>query len=84
MTFWSIGMADPFPDETTMMDSENQILGNEEFTADNLIYPEYKYRKDECPACIYVPSRPLLLKILRACMGCSSSKDLWFNKKSND
>lgn len=81
MTFWAIGMADPFPDETTMMDKSSHLLGDEEITAEKLIYAPHKYIKGTYPKCIYMPSRPMLLKIMRACMGCMSANELWFNRK---
>jgi hypothetical protein len=80
LTFWSIGMADPFPDETTTADPNCNMLGDQEFTPENLIYPEYKYSKEMSPLCVYIPSKQLLLKILRACMGVEEVKELWFNR----
>jgi len=76
-------MADPFPDETTTLDESNVMLGDQVFTPDKLIYPDYKYHasKSRSPTCIYMPSRPLLLKILRACMGVNEVEELWFNRK---
>lgn len=38
-TFWSIGMPDPFPDESTVIEKDNQLLGNEPLKIGKLIYP---------------------------------------------
>ena len=39
-TFWSIGLPDPFPDESTVIETNNQLLGNKPLTIDKLIYPQ--------------------------------------------
>jgi hypothetical protein len=33
-------MPDPFPDESTVMEKDNQLLGNEPLQIGKLIYPE--------------------------------------------
>ena len=81
MTFWAIGMADPFPDEFTIIDKDSHLLGDEELTAEKLIYSAHKYKQGTYPRCIYMPTRPMMLKIIRACMGCLSVDELWFNRK---
>jgi len=55
-TFWSIGMPDPFPDESTVIEKDNQLLGNEPLQLGKLIYPEARYRKNIHILSIYVPS----------------------------
>ena len=79
-TFWSIGMADPFPDESTTMDEDNKWIGPEPFTISQPVYPTSRYRPDQSPKIIYIPSRYLMIKILRACFGCATADDLWFNQ----
>ena len=40
-SFWSLCIADPFPDESTVIDSENHFVGgDEEFTLEDHVYPE--------------------------------------------
>jgi len=39
-------MPDPFPDESTVIEKDNQLLGNEPLKIDKLIYPLQRYRKD--------------------------------------
>ena len=43
-TFWSIGMADPFPDESTMFeDTTNKFIGPDPFYPEFLVYPENRF-----------------------------------------
>lgn len=40
-TFWSIGMADPFPDASTIFEADkNGWIGPENFSHDVLVYPK--------------------------------------------
>ena len=80
-TFWSIGMADPFPDESTMFEENtNKFIGPDPFTHDHLVYPKQRYQPDQSPMIMYLPGRYILIKIIRACMGCYKPEDLWFNQ----
>ena len=56
MSFWSVGLADPFPDETTTMGGENTII-NGDITIDKWVYPDCRYTEGQSPKCIYVPSK---------------------------
>mmetsp|Transcript_38258 Transcript_38258/g.58324 ORF Transcript_38258/g.58324 Transcript_38258/m.58324 type:complete len:85 (-) Transcript_38258:25-279(-) len=80
MSFWQIGMADPFPDESTVITDEHTLIGNEELTVDNLVYPRYRYVEGQSPLSIYIPSKMIMAKLIRACMGCISPDELWFNR----
>jgi hypothetical protein len=55
-TFWSIGLPDPFPDESTVLEKDNQLLGNAPLKIGKLIYPANRYRKGVHLMSIYVPS----------------------------
>ena len=78
-SFWSLGMADPFPDESTMMDTDNQYVGPDKFNMSKLVYPKSRFTKEHTPMIIYIPSREMMIKIMRASMGCQRIEDLWFN-----
>lgn len=57
-SFWAIGMPDPFPDESTVLDKENECVDDKiPFTKDKLIYPQNRYSEAHSPAIIYIPSR---------------------------
>ena len=77
-TFWSIGMADPFPDESTVMEEHNKWIDGA-FAVGAAVYPASRYTPDHSPAMLYVPSQYMMIKIIRACMGCAVPGDLWFH-----
>ena len=81
-TFWSLGLADPFPDETTIMEKEKALDGEKQFTLEERIYPDSRYDPKEVPLMIYLPSRIMMWKMIRSCMGCKNVSELWFNQKS--
>ena len=71
--FTQIGMHDPFPEEK--MESEFVIPVTEE----DLVYRENRYIYKDSPNMLYFPSKMLLFKIMRACIGIDIAEDLWFN-----
>ena len=71
-------MADPFPDEATVADTENMTIIDEEISLDKLVYPASRYNEHH-PRPIYIPSRYLMIKMIKSCMGCRTKDDLWFN-----
>ena len=66
-------MFDPFPDE---------IEDGEEFKIPTTYYSKvysnsrYKYRRS--PMTIYFPSRKMMFKMMRACLGIQDSDKLWY------
>lgn len=76
-------MSDPFPDEATVIEQDNQLLGDQKLTMENLVYPKERYKKGIIPLQIYIPSKQIMLKMIKACIGCESKEDLWFNR-TND
>ena len=73
-------MKDPFEKENT---KEQALLENQENSDSTiLIYERERYFEKESPKPIYIPSRKLMLKIMRACIGVHDEKDLWFNKNN--
>lgn len=80
-TFWSIGMSDPFPDESTILEQESHLFTNVAFDINTHVYPSYKYKEGQIPFMIFIPSKQLMMKLMRSCIGCSSPRDLWFNNR---
>jgi hypothetical protein len=39
-SFWALGLADPFPDESTTLDQENALLGQNNLCIHHLVYPK--------------------------------------------
>lgn len=72
-------MADPFPDENTVIEDGKQLFGDEIIGIDQLVYPQSKYLKDKSPKTIFIPQRNVMIKMIRASLGCESESDLWFN-----
>ena len=63
---------------------DNGLIGNEEITIEKLVYPKYKYVEGCSPNGMYFPGTYLMFKMMRACLGCRTPKDLWFNRKYGD
>ena len=71
-------MFDPFPQET--MDSDFSIPVKE----DDLVYGNDRYIYKNSPNMLYIPSKRLLFKMMRACVAIGNEQDLWFqNKRSS-
>ena len=68
-------MFDPFPKEP--METEFAVPTTEE----DLVYRADRYVEGQSPFVIYFPSRLLLFKLMRACIGVEHEKDLWFMPK---
>ena len=45
----------------------------------NLVYRRIVFDQPHSPACIYLPSKAVIFKLMRACIGVESPRDLWFN-----
>ena len=43
------------------------------------VYPNSFYNKKRSPSCIYIPSKLIMIKIIRACIGVMNPKNLWIN-----
>ena len=71
-----IGMPDPYPREPMEMDFE---MPSKE---DDLLYAPTRYKYQVSPSTIFLPSRKVLLKIMRACIDIEDEADLWYNNCS--
>lgn len=80
-SFWSLGLADPFPDEATTIDEQFQLIGTEKILLDKFVYPDVWYESQWSPQMIYLPTRIIMMKMMRGCMGCDSKSDLWVFRK---
>jgi hypothetical protein len=63
---------DPFPKE--IMESKFEIPKSK----DHLVYHKSLYEDGNNPCCLYFPSKLLLFKIMKACIGIENKEDLWF------
>ena len=63
-----IGLPDPYPTEETP--SNFPKYG----------YPSERYVQGKSPSCVYIPTKLVMIKLMRACIGVKNPKQLWFYK----
>ena len=78
VAFQSIGLPDPFPEEDTQDLEYQQILGNNEIVIKDLVYPDCRFNVDYSPRTIFMPTKQVMFKMIRACLGCDGPQDLWY------
>ena len=75
-SFEQIGVADPYP---------NERMGRDDFydpaTQGNLMFLERRFQPHSSPIALYIPSRPVLFKIMRACICAEGPDELWFRRQ---
>ena len=77
-SFWNIGWPDPFPDEHSSIDREFLV------DRDALIYHESRYNDLNSPIAVWIPSKLVLIKMMRACIGVDKVENLWIYRASLD
>ena len=90
--FSQIGWTDPFADETPEAENQASAEAADNAEADpsstgvrlpedaeGLVYPEQRYIHGDSPAVIYIPSKEVMFKMMRACIGITDPKDLWIH-----
>jgi len=45
-----------------------------------LVYDKARFLEGQSPALLFMPSKPVMIKLMRACVEVQTPKDLWFNK----
>ena len=68
-SFAQVGIVDPFQHEN----SEETFNIPENLT--DLVYHDSRYIRGLSPSCIFIPSRKLLFKIMRACVVANGDED---------
>jgi hypothetical protein len=73
-SFHKIGWADPFPEETYLMNNLIDIYSNEriESNSNEFVYPKHRILSDKCPHPIYITNKALCFKIMRACISITT------------
>ena len=69
-----IGVPDPFPDEDSHV-----CLDSIPINPMGQGYQYCRYVKEHSPACLYIPSKQVMFKLMRACIHVEGPQDLWFN-----
>jgi len=71
--FEGIGMTDPFPDE------KFNVMGNVKQPSYQVdVYQKSRYVPENSPSVIYIPTRVVMIKMMRACLGVTDPSQLWF------
>ena len=73
-SFEQIGLFDPFPSEP--IETTFSLPKTEE----DLVYRGDRYNQENSPVVTYFPSKLVLYKLMRACIGVETVEDLWFNQ----
>ena len=68
-----MGWSDPFPDEHSSLEPVFLEDKNE------LVYDESYYKEEYSPRIIYLPSKLVMIKMMRACIGVDKPQNLWIN-----
>lgn len=66
-------MQDPFPEEN---------WAEKKFKApkyDVLVYDRKRLKAGESPFCVFLPTKNIMFKMMRACVEVSDEADLWIN-----
>jgi hypothetical protein len=70
-SFYALGLDDPFYDESSLFDSENDCRDPKKpFKMEENIYPDSRYCAEHSPLILYIPSKNLMIKMMRACFDC--------------
>ena len=82
-SFQTIGWPDPFPDDFvhvkgTVKDGDNLRIPKH---FEDLVYAKQRYNKDYSPACLYLPKKEIMLKMMRACIGVKKRSEFWLSTK---
>lgn len=82
----TIGWVDPFPEDARKENKDQPRSKRQAASvrllrgASDLAYPESRYLKSYSPYAIYLPSKENMLKMMRACLMCKDSTELWINR----
>lgn len=82
-SFKQIGWPDPFPNDNLPKNPHLEKYDSYVSDADELVYPQSRSNKDFIPLMIYIPRKELMWKMMRACIGVTDEKELWFNRTIN-
>lgn len=69
-------MPDPYPDEQMEHEFDIPVYDYD------LLYHPSRYKYQISPSTIFLPSKKVLLKIMRACIDIEDESDLWYNNCS--
>ena len=79
--FEEINIVDPFPDENEFTTT---VIMHFPEQASDFVYPVNRLIYSLTPSSIYFPSKKIVCKLMRACIGVTDVDDLWFNQKEEE
>ena len=74
----AVGIADPFPGDLSATCHSNFAIPQ---SALDFVYPKTRLSEQRSPLTIYLPTKEVMLKLMRACIGVQAIDQLWFNQK---
>ena len=85
--FSAVNIADPFPYEKIIYkykceSAKGEVLFNRPHRVEDLVYPESKINVEYFQP-IYIPTKCIMFKMMRACISVECESELWFNKSEN-
>ena len=80
--FETIGFIDPYPKELNNRNKTielefTRLESGQETEVSDRVYPDSRYMKGNSPYTIYIPSKEIMLKLMRACIKVKKVEDLW-------
>jgi len=80
--FWTVGMGDPYPDDDlTVIGSRDDPRTCElPQTPEDQVYPQTRLIKGLSPYTLYIPSKEVMVKMMRSCITVKDPQDLWINQ----
>ena len=80
-TFEMLGIWDPFPLENYSGQPEYRQPAHDV----DLVYSHMRLAKKMCsPLCVYIPTKEIMFKIQRACIGVKKAEELWYHIDAED
>ena len=46
----------------------------------DIVYPLSRYVQGQAPAPIYIPSKEIMINLMRACVSCGNEQELWIHQ----
>lgn len=80
--FRRLGMSDPFPDGNSapLSEVDHKLLANVPMNIDeDLLQPKYRFAANRPPAMVWLPTKQIMIKMIRASLGIVDPSELWCN-----
>ena len=78
--FSQLGWVDPFPNEDDPPINHKHDFKKVPWVPADIIYPLTRFHPKDTPMIIYIPSKEIMFKMMRACVNCKTPEELWVNQ----